>query len=35
MNNFGVKLSLVWKTVKEEMPPLKPLFEKMLREMEE
>lgn len=32
---FGVKLSLVWKTVKEEMPPLKPLFEKMLREMEE
>jgi len=32
---LGVKLSLVWKTVKEEMPPLKPLFEKMLREMEE
>ena len=32
---FGVELSLVWKTVKEEMPPLKPLFEKMLREMEE
>ena len=32
---FGVKLSLVWETVKEEMPPLKPLFEKMLREMEE
>ncbi|MBI4727759.1 DUF86 domain-containing protein [candidate division TA06 bacterium] len=28
---FGVDLKRVWKTVKEEMPPLKPLFGKMLK----
>jgi len=27
---FGVNLKRVWKTVKEEIPPLKPLFEKIL-----
>ncbi|MGB7291237.1 MAG: DUF86 domain-containing protein [Thermodesulfobacteriota bacterium] len=31
---FGVKLSIVWRTVKEELPPLKPLFEKILNELE-
>ncbi len=31
---FGVDLRRVWKTVKEEIPPLKPLFEKMLRDLE-
>lgn len=32
---FGVKLNIVWKTVKERIPLLKPLFEKILRELEE
>jgi uncharacterized protein with HEPN domain len=32
---FGVKLSIVWRAVKEELPPLKPLFEKILNELEE
>jgi len=32
---FGVKLNIVWRTVKEEIPPLKPLFEKILKELEE
>lgn len=32
---FGVKLSIVWKSIKEEIPPLKLLFEKMLRELGE
>jgi uncharacterized protein with HEPN domain len=31
---FGVDLKRVWKTVKEEIPPLKPLFEKMLKDLE-
>jgi uncharacterized protein with HEPN domain len=31
---FGVDLRRVWKTVKEEIPPLKPLFEKMLKDLE-
>jgi uncharacterized protein with HEPN domain len=30
---FGVKLDVVWKTVQEEIPPLKPLFEKMLENL--
>lgn len=30
---FGVDQKRVWKTVKEEIPPLKPLFEKMLNEL--
>ena len=32
---FGVKLSIVWIAVKEEIPPLKPIFEKILRDLEE
>ncbi len=28
----GVDLEIVWKAVQEEVPPLKPLVEKMLRE---
>ncbi len=32
---FGVRLDMVWKAVKEELPPVKPLFEKMLKELEE
>ena len=31
---FGVNLKRVWKTVKEDLPSLKPLFEKILREFE-
>jgi uncharacterized protein with HEPN domain len=31
---FGVNLKMIWKTIKEEIPPLKPLFERMLREIE-
>jgi len=31
---FGVNLKRVWKTVKEEIPPLKPLFEKILINLE-
>ena len=27
---FGVNLNVVWKTVREEIPLIKPLFEKML-----
>ena len=32
---FGVKLSIVWRAVKEEIPPLKPIFEKILTDLEE
>jgi len=32
---FGVQLSIVWIAVKEEIPPLKPIFEKILRDLEE
>ncbi|GAI13930.1 unnamed protein product [marine sediment metagenome] len=32
---FGVKLSIVWRTIKEEIPPLKPIFEKILRDIKE
>jgi len=31
---FGVKLNIVWRAVKEEIPPLKPIFEKILRDLE-
>lgn len=31
---FGVDQRRVWKTVKEEIPLIKPLFEKMLTELE-
>ena len=32
---FGVKLKIVWKTVKEKIPSLKPIFEKILKDLEE
>lgn len=31
---FGVKFDVLWKTVKEEIPPIKPMFEKMLKDLE-
>ncbi|MFQ6056861.1 MAG: DUF86 domain-containing protein [Methanosarcinales archaeon] len=31
---FGVDLRRVWKTVKEEIPPLKPLFKRILINLE-
>jgi len=31
----GVDLEIVWEAAKREAPPLKPLFEKILKEMEE
>ena len=31
---FGIKLERVWETANEEIPPLKPLFEKLLKELE-
>ena len=30
---FGVELKRVWKTVREEIPPLKPLFDSMLKDL--
>ena len=30
---FGVNIERVWKTIKEEIPPLKPLFEEMRRDL--
>lgn len=30
---FGVKLDIVWRAVKEELPPLKSSFEKMLNDL--
>jgi len=30
----GVELEIIWKTVREELPPLEPLLEKMLQELE-
>lgn len=31
---FGVKLELVWKTSKQKIPTLKPIFQKMLQDIE-
>lgn len=31
---FGVELRTVWETVKEEIPSLRPEFEKILRSLE-
>lgn len=31
---FGVDIKRVWKAIKEEIPPLKPAFEKMLKDLE-
>lgn len=32
---FGVKLDVVWKTIKERLPEVKPLIEEVLIKMEE
>ncbi len=32
---FGVRLDVVWEAVKKELPPLKSLIQKVLRDMEE
>ena len=32
---FGVDIKVVWDTIKEEIPEVKPLFEKMLNDLEE
>ena len=31
---FGVDIKRVWKAIKEEIPPLKPVFEQMLKDLE-
>lgn len=31
---FGIDLRIIWKTVKEEIPNLGPLFEKILKDFE-
>ncbi|MFQ6089353.1 MAG: DUF86 domain-containing protein [Candidatus Methanofastidiosia archaeon] len=31
----GVDLEIVWEVIKKEIPPIKPLFEKILKEMKE
>ena len=31
---FGIRLERVWETANEEIPQLKPLFEKLLKELE-
>jgi uncharacterized protein with HEPN domain len=32
---FGINLKVLWKTIKEELPPLGPLVRKVLTKMEE
>jgi len=32
---FGVNLKVLWKTIKEDLPPLEPLVEEVLRKMKE
>ena len=31
---FGVDIKKIWKAIKEEIPPLKPTFEQMLKDLE-
>ena len=31
---FGLRLERVWETVQEEIPPLKPLFERVENDLE-
>ena len=31
---FGVELKIIWKTVKNKIPKLKPLFKKILKDLE-
>ena len=30
---FGIDIAVVWKTIKERIPEVKPLFEKLLKEI--
>lgn len=32
---FGVEIKRVWETIKTDIPLLKPLFEKMLNDLEQ
>lgn len=32
---FGVKFEYVWETIKRDIPELKPMFEKILKDLEE
>lgn len=32
---FGVDVEIVWKVVKDEIPPLKPLIEQFLKDLKE
>jgi uncharacterized protein with HEPN domain len=32
---FGVKLERVWETIQRDIPSIKPLFEKMLRDLDQ
>lgn len=32
---FGVNLKVLWRTIKEDLPPLKPVIEGVLRELDE
>ena len=32
---FGVNLEVLWKTIREDLPPLKPLIEEVLKKMDE
>ena len=31
---FGIDNEILWQTVKEDIPPLKPLVEKVMKDME-
>jgi uncharacterized protein with HEPN domain len=32
---FGVNVEILWKTAKDDIPPLKPLIQEMLKSLEE
>lgn len=32
---FGVDIEIVWKVIKDELPPLKPLIEQVLKDLKE
>lgn len=32
---FGVNLKIVWKTVKDSIPELRPMFDKILKDLED
>ena len=35
MNTFGVRLDVVWETIKERLPEVKPMVENVLKEIED